>query len=152
VLLTSFVWPFDLHRHERLSSALAIAEMHPVHIEKASAGSWLPEALAADGDELPVVWHSITQMYWPIEEVTAVESILTNKLRRTAAAGRGESGIRPPRSAGGQAGAAYPALESRFRPFGSGAFYRHGARPRRPGHTRSHRVVRTQLSYRSTGF
>ena len=78
VLLTSFVWPFDLHRHERLSSALAIAEMHPVHIEKAAASSWLPKALDADGDELPVVWHSITQMYWPIEEVTAVESILTN--------------------------------------------------------------------------
>jgi hypothetical protein len=78
LLLTSFVWPFDLHRHERLSSALAVAELHPVHIERAAASSWLPDALVADRDELPVVWHSITQMYWPVEEVTAVQSILTS--------------------------------------------------------------------------
>jgi hypothetical protein len=52
--------------------------MHPVHIEKAAASSWLPGALVADPDGLLVVWHSITQMYWPIVEVTAVESILTN--------------------------------------------------------------------------
>jgi hypothetical protein len=76
VLLTSFVWPFDLHRHERLRSALAVAAMHPVQIDKAAASSWLPQALAADKDGLPVVWHSITQMYWPIEEVMAVENIL----------------------------------------------------------------------------
>jgi hypothetical protein len=78
LLLTSFVWPFDLHRHERLRSALEVATMHPVDIEKASASSWLPRALAADQDGLPVVWHSITQMYWPSDELAAVERILTN--------------------------------------------------------------------------
>jgi hypothetical protein len=78
LLLTSFVWPFDLHRHEHLSSALSVAAMHPVRVDKAAASSWLPKALVADRDELPVVWHSITQMYWPIEEVAAVESILTS--------------------------------------------------------------------------
>jgi hypothetical protein len=78
LLLTSFVWPFDLHRHDRLRSALAVAAIHPVHIDKATASSWLPNALEADHDELPVVWHSITQMYWPTEEVTAVQSILAN--------------------------------------------------------------------------
>jgi hypothetical protein len=78
LLLTSFVWPFDLHRHDRLRSALAVAEMHPVHIDKAAASSWLPNVLWADHDELPVVWHSITQMYWPTEEITAVKSILMN--------------------------------------------------------------------------
>ena len=76
LLLTSFVWPFDLDRHERLRSALAVAAMHPVHIDQAAASTWLPQALAADRDDLPVVWHSITQMYWPIEEVAGVESIL----------------------------------------------------------------------------
>jgi hypothetical protein len=76
LLLTSFVWPFDLHRHERLRSALTVAAMHPVQIDKAAASSWLPQALAADKGSLPVVWHSITQMYWPIEEVMAVENIL----------------------------------------------------------------------------
>jgi hypothetical protein len=78
VLLTSFVWPFDLHRHERLSSALSVAAIHPVRVDKAAASSWLPEALVTDRDGLPVVWHSITQMYWPHEEVMAVESILAN--------------------------------------------------------------------------
>jgi hypothetical protein len=78
LLLTSFVWPFDLDRHERLSSALAIAAAHPVRVDKASASSWLPHVLAADRDELPVVWHSITQMYWPNDELTAVESILSD--------------------------------------------------------------------------
>ena len=78
LLLTSFVWPFDLHRHERLNSAFEVAAMHPVHIDQAAASNWLPCVLAADQDELPVVWHSITQMYWPIEEVMAVESILTD--------------------------------------------------------------------------
>jgi hypothetical protein len=78
LLLTSFVWPFDLERQKRLSSALAVAATHPVRIDKASASSWLSEALAPARDELPVVWHSITQMYWPTEEVTAVESMLTS--------------------------------------------------------------------------
>jgi hypothetical protein len=78
LLLTSFVWPFDLHRHERLRSALEVATMDPVEIEKASASTWLPRALAADQDGLPVVWHSITQMYWPSDELAAVERILTS--------------------------------------------------------------------------
>jgi hypothetical protein len=78
LLLTSFVWPFDLDRHERLSSALAVAAMHPVHIDKAPASSWLPEVLAAGRHDVPVVWHSITQIYWPTDEVMAVEDILTS--------------------------------------------------------------------------
>ena len=78
LLLTSFVWPFDLERHKRLSSALAMAATRPVRIDKAPASSWLSEALATAGDDLPVIWHSITQLYWPTEEVTAVESMLTS--------------------------------------------------------------------------
>ena len=79
LLLTSFVWPFDLHRHDRLRSALAVAAMHPVPIDEATASSWLPSVLGDDRDDgLPVIWHSVTQMYWPTEEITAVQSILTN--------------------------------------------------------------------------
>jgi hypothetical protein len=51
--------------------------MHTVRVDKAAASSWLPKALVTNWDGLPVVWHSITQTYWPIEEVMAVESILT---------------------------------------------------------------------------
>ncbi|HVD81634.1 MAG TPA: DUF2332 family protein, partial [Propionibacteriaceae bacterium] len=77
LLLTSFVWPFDLDRHQRLSLALAIAAVHPVRIDRAPASRWLRYALTDEPDGLPVVWHSITQMYWPSDEVTAVEGILS---------------------------------------------------------------------------
>ena len=78
-LLTSFVWPFDLHRHARLAAALEVAERHPVRVDRAGAAGWLPARLADDpGDPevLTVVWHSITQLYWPPAEVAAVEQTL----------------------------------------------------------------------------
>lgn len=77
LLLTSFVWPFDLDRHQRLSLALAIAAVHPVRIDRASASRWLRYALTDELDGLQVVWHSVTQMYWPSDELTAVEKILS---------------------------------------------------------------------------
>ena len=54
LLLTSFVWPFDLDRHQRLSLALAIAAVHPVRIDRASAIRWLRYALTDEPDGLPV--------------------------------------------------------------------------------------------------
>jgi hypothetical protein len=76
--LTSFVWPHDLHRHERLRAALTIAGSQPVVVDQASASSWLASMLespAADG-VLTVVWHSITRQYWPQAEVEATERLL----------------------------------------------------------------------------
>ena len=57
---------------------IRLLELEPARAFKAAASSWLPNALAADRDELPVVWHSVTQMYWSTEEVMAVERILRN--------------------------------------------------------------------------
>ena len=34
LLLTSFVWPFDVDRHQRLAAALRIAADHPVHVDR----------------------------------------------------------------------------------------------------------------------
>lgn len=78
VRLTSFVWPFDLHRHERLAGALKIAAEHPPRVDQAAASSWLADRLVATAgdDVLPVVWHSVTQLYWPAGEVTAVGATL----------------------------------------------------------------------------
>jgi hypothetical protein len=79
LLLTSFVWPFDLDRHRRLEAALAIAASHQVRVDKASASEWLPRALTvAEPQTLTVVWHSMTQMYWPADELAAVELILSS--------------------------------------------------------------------------
>lgn len=78
LLLTSFVWPFDLHRHARLAAVLPIAVQHPPVVDRASAGDWLATQLATPraDDELTVVWQSITQMYWPASEIDRVDAIL----------------------------------------------------------------------------
>lgn len=88
-LLTSFVWPFDLHRHARLAAALEIARAERVPVDRAGAGSWLPAQLAAavakDAKDaahaatepaLTVVWQSITRLYWPPAEVATVDAAL----------------------------------------------------------------------------
>ena len=77
LLLTSFVWPFDVDRHRRLAGALKIAASHPVQVDQAPASDWLQRATVPVGPEtLTVIWHSITQMYWDVEELAAVEAIL----------------------------------------------------------------------------
>ncbi|HEY5980909.1 MAG TPA: DUF2332 domain-containing protein [Microlunatus sp.] len=78
--LTSFVWPFDVHRHARLAGALRLAAAHPPVVDRASAADWLAAQLAAlppDPGILTVVWHSVTQLYWPAVEVAAVRATLS---------------------------------------------------------------------------
>lgn len=82
LLLTSFVWPFDLHRHRRLAAALAVAQHQPPVVDEASAGDWLAARLdrteLGDGTALPVVWQSITQLYWPTAEISRVQQVLAD--------------------------------------------------------------------------
>lgn len=82
--LRSFVWPFHLARHERLTHALAIAERRPPPVEAAPAGQWLEERLAEPTAEpvLTVVWQSITQQYWPVEESARVDDAIGTAARR----------------------------------------------------------------------
>jgi len=81
-LLTSFVWPFDLHRHARLAAALEVAAAGPARVDRAGAAAWLPGELAggaatgAGAEVLTVVWQSVTGLYWPAAEVAAVEATL----------------------------------------------------------------------------
>jgi hypothetical protein len=76
--LTSFVWPHDLHRYERLRAALRIAAAHPVPVDRASAAAWLGSMLATAAPDgvLTVVWHSITRQYWPVPEIQATARVL----------------------------------------------------------------------------
>jgi hypothetical protein len=69
--LRSFVWPFQLERHERLVAALELAAAHPPQVERAAAGEWLEARLAEPppDDVVTVVWHSITRQYWPAGDV-----------------------------------------------------------------------------------
>ncbi|HVK36150.1 MAG TPA: DUF2332 domain-containing protein [Microlunatus sp.] len=78
--LTSFVWPFDVHRHERLAGALRLAAEQPPVVDRASAADWLASRLEiapAEPDALVVIWHSVTQLYWPAAEVAAVRAALS---------------------------------------------------------------------------
>lgn len=81
LLLTSFVWPFDIHRHDRLAAALLVAKDRPPVVDRASAGDWLSRQLEAEPpgerDTLTVVWQSITQLYWPPSEVERVRQVLS---------------------------------------------------------------------------
>lgn len=76
--LTSFVWPHDLHRYERLRAALAVAAAHPVTVDPAPASAWLASMLepAVPDGVLTVVWHSITRQYWPAAEIAETSRVL----------------------------------------------------------------------------
>ena len=77
--LRSFVWPFHVERHERLSGALRVAAREPVHVDAAPAGEWLDGQLTAGvpDDVLTVVWQSITQQYWPAAETARVRTAVS---------------------------------------------------------------------------
>ncbi|MGL5852807.1 MAG: DUF2332 domain-containing protein [Phycicoccus sp.] len=101
--LTSFVWPFDLARHERLAAALRTAGAHPVVVDRAPASAWLPEQLAVPvpEDVLTVVWTSITQQYWPPAESAAVDQACADAAARTRVARITLEGVPPAQATGG---------------------------------------------------
>lgn len=76
--LTSFVWPFDAHRSDRLRAALQVAQDHPVTVDRAPASTWVRGQLSVPqpDDVLTVVWQSITGQYWPAEESAAVDAAI----------------------------------------------------------------------------
>jgi hypothetical protein len=76
--LRSFVWPFDLERHERLTAALSVASEHSVVVDEAPAGEWLERQLSVPTPEgtLTVVWQSVTALYWPAAERERVDGAI----------------------------------------------------------------------------
>ena len=82
--LTSFVWPWQLDRHDRLAGALRVAEGARPTVDLASAADWVVGQLAApaDPDVLTVVWHSVTRMYWSPEESHAVDAAVVGASSR----------------------------------------------------------------------
>jgi hypothetical protein len=62
--LLSFVWPDQSERIYRLKAALDVAAVHPVPVERASAGDWLSAVLDDRLDGVTtVVYHSIVRRY-----------------------------------------------------------------------------------------
>jgi hypothetical protein len=67
--LTSYVWPDQLERLERLRAALAVAREVHAPVERAGAADWIEARLAeAAPGAATVVFHSIVMQYLPDEE------------------------------------------------------------------------------------
>ena len=82
LMLSSFVWPDDVHRFDRLEAALAVVDRFGAPtVDQAGAADWLAAQLDRPEEEgvLTVVWNSITQQYWPPEEVAAVADLLATR-------------------------------------------------------------------------
>lgn len=62
--LTSYVWPDQSDRHERLRAASAIAAEHPVDVRRQDAASFVDE-LALRPGTTTVLWHSVMWQYLP---------------------------------------------------------------------------------------
>ena len=73
--LLAYVWPDQTARLDRLRAALAVAEQHPVAVDRLGAA----EAVARMGlrpGHLTVLWHSVMWQYVPAPEQRAVEEAL----------------------------------------------------------------------------
>jgi hypothetical protein len=67
--LTSYVWPDQLERLERLRAALAVAREVDAPVERAGAAGWIEARLAEPAPgTATVVFHSIVMQYLPDEE------------------------------------------------------------------------------------
>ena len=78
--LLSYIWPDELHRIDRVRTALSIAARDPVPVARRRGSEWLPEALAdAEDGELIVVWHSVIRQYVESQEWAAIGAALDGR-------------------------------------------------------------------------
>ncbi|MEO6791369.1 MAG: DUF2332 domain-containing protein [Ornithinibacter sp.] len=82
--LTSFVWPWQITRHQRLADALSELREHPVVVDHERASVWVAGRLAEPvaADVLTVVWHSVTRLYWPPAETAAMDAAIEEARHR----------------------------------------------------------------------
>jgi hypothetical protein len=69
--LTSYVWPDQLERLERLRNAFAVAARHPVAVRRADAVSFARDIELREGTTT-VLWHSVMWQYLSHEDREAV--------------------------------------------------------------------------------
>ncbi len=75
--LTSYVWPDQSERLERLKGALAIAQTNPQQVTKAGASDWLAEVLEApQPGKHALIMHTIMWQYMPDEEQQSCAKII----------------------------------------------------------------------------
>lgn len=71
--LTSYVWPDQSARLERLRSAFAVAAEHPVEVRPVDAVSFVEDLELREG-ATTVLWHSVMWQYLPREDQDAVSA------------------------------------------------------------------------------
>lgn len=85
--LLAYVWPDQAQRVKRLNAAFAIAQHHPVKVERADAAAWVEKKIGATPawGEMQVLFHSIAFQYFP---KASQERIAAHMERAGAAATR----------------------------------------------------------------
>ena len=84
--LTSYVWPDQVERFERLRGALRIAERHGVPVEQLPASAFLSRELAQPQPGVAtVVWHSVVRQYLDPDERASVRSLVDEAGSRATA-------------------------------------------------------------------
>lgn len=73
--LTSFVWPDDVARFERLRAALTVAATDPIDVEIADALDFVGSIELKPGT-VTVLWHSVVTMYMGRDERTALRAAI----------------------------------------------------------------------------
>jgi hypothetical protein len=93
--LTSFVWPDDRVRHERLSAALRIAQREPAPVQQMDALEYVRGLRPKEG-ALTVIWHSVALMYIPRDHRREVDAAIAGLgARATSEAPVVEIGFEP---------------------------------------------------------
>ena len=102
--LTSYVWPDQVERFERLRGALDIAAEHGVAVERLTASAFLARELAEPRPGIAtVVWHSVVWQYLDPDERAAVRRLLRDaRARATEDAPLAHLSLEPERVGDGQ--------------------------------------------------
>lgn len=75
--LSSYVWPDDRDRFDRLRAAIDVARAHPVEVDRDDAVDWLAERLAERRPgRSTIVFHSVVMQYLPAPDRAEIEAML----------------------------------------------------------------------------
>ena len=84
--LTSYVWPDQVERFERLRGALQVAAAAPERVEALGGAAFLERELHPRDGVATVVWHSVVWQYVPPDERTRITELVEAVGRRATAA------------------------------------------------------------------
>jgi len=87
--LTSYVWPDQSERLDRVAKALAFAAAQPVAVEKADAADWVEQALLAPPQSgvARMIYHTVVWQYLP----EPVKARITDAIQKAAATATAET-------------------------------------------------------------